>query len=83
MSYTIPTLLFLTFFYLVIKHLRFCFSFPSIPGTPASAKWFKLWYLTKTWQGNFEKYDMEAHCGGGTSIPSPYSISCSLVTHMH
>jgi hypothetical protein len=67
MSYTVPTIFALVCLGLIVKHIRFCLSFPSIAG-PASAKWSKIWYLARIWQGDFEQYDIEAHCGGGTCL---------------
>jgi len=66
MSYTVLTLFVLAGLVWIVKHIRFCSSFPSVPG-PASARWSKIWYLAKIWQGNFERYDIDAHCGGGNS----------------
>jgi hypothetical protein len=67
MSYTVLTLFALVSLGLIVKHIRFCLSFPSVPG-PTSAKWSKIWYLTRIWRGDFEKYDVDAHCGGGTCL---------------
>jgi len=67
MSHTILTLFVLVSLGLIVKHIRFCLSFPSVPG-PASAKWSKIWYLVRIWRGDFEKYDIDAHCGGGTYL---------------
>jgi hypothetical protein len=76
MSYTVLTLFALVYLAWLIKHIRFCLSFPSAPG-PASARWSKLWYLAKIWQGNFEISDIDAHCGGGTR--SLYVVISMLV----
>ena len=67
MSYTVLTLFALASLGLIIQHIRSCLSFPSVPG-PASAKWSKIWYLARIWRGDFEKYDIDAHCGGGTRL---------------
>jgi hypothetical protein len=69
MAYTVLTLFVLASLGWVIKHIRFCLSFPSAPG-PASARWSKLWYIWKIWQGDFEQYDIRAHRGGGNIVPS-------------
>lgn len=64
MSYTVLTLFVLVSLGLIVKHIRSCLSFPSASG-PASVKWSKIWYLVRIWRGDFEKYDIDAHCGGG------------------
>jgi hypothetical protein len=76
MSYTVLTLFALVSLGWIIKHIRFCMSFPSVPGS-ASAKWSKIWYLSRIWRGDFEKYDIDAHRGGGNLFPCATISICS------
>jgi hypothetical protein len=70
MLHTGLTLLVLAGLGWIVKHIRFCQSFPPAPGPP-SARWSKIWYLLRIWQGNFEQYDIDAHCGGSNPLPYP------------
>ena len=67
MLYTVLPLFALISLGWIVKYIRFCQSFPPALGAPL-ARWSKIWYLLKIWQGNFEQYDIDAHCGGGNSL---------------
>ena len=79
MTYTVLALFALVSLGLIVKHIRFCLSFPSVPG-PASAKWSKTWYLFRIWRGDFEKYDIDAHCGGGTCLFHVFKLYMVMTT---
>ncbi|CAK3813726.1 cytochrome P450 pisatin demethylase [Lecanosticta acicola] len=61
----------------VVRYVVRCLSFPSAPGSPW-ARWTKIWYIQKVWQGHFEEWDIKTHDSGARKVvrlaPNMYSI---------